>query len=116
MGVACRDNVDEVMAVLKDIAEELREDPVFNTDILEPLDMLGVDQFADSAVIIKCRIKTNPTQQWRIGREMNRRVKSTFDAKGIEIPFPHRTIYWRDPAQAASALARSGAWVVACRR
>lgn len=107
IGVAYRENVDEVMIVLKDIAEELRADPEFNVDILEPLDMLGVDQFADSAVIIKCRIKTTPTKQWRIGREMNRRIKNTFDAKGIEIPFPHRTIYWGDPTQAASALARS---------
>lgn len=109
VGVAYRENVDEVMAVLKDIAEELRKDPAFNTDILEPLDMLGVDQFADSAVIIKCRIKTNPMQQWRVGREMNRRIKNTFDARGIEIPFPHRTIYWGDPARAASVPARSGA-------
>jgi len=109
IGVAYRENVDEVMMVLKDIAEELRADPAFNTDILEPLDMLGVDQFADSAVIIKCRIKTNPTKQWRIGREMNRRIKNTFDAKGIEIPFPHRTTYWGNPVQVASALARSGA-------
>ncbi len=109
VGVAYRENVDAVMAVLKDIAEELRRDSAFNADILEPLDMLGVDQFADSAVVIKCRIKTNPMQQWRIGREMNRRIKNTFDAKGIEMPFPHRTIYWGDPAQAVSALTRSGA-------
>ena len=101
---AYREDVNEVMAVLKDIAEELREDPAFSHDILEPLDMLGVDQFADSAVIIKCRIKTNPVQQWRIGREMNRRIKNMLDAKGSDIPFPHRTIYWGDPA-----LARSGA-------
>ncbi|NOS76573.1 MAG: mechanosensitive ion channel family protein [Nitrospira sp.] len=109
VGVAYRENVDEVMAVLKEIAEELREDPAFNTDILEPLDMLGVDQFADSAVIIKCRIKTNPMQQWRIGREMNRRIKNTFDAKGIEIPFPHRTIHWGQPKQTLPAVAESRA-------
>lgn len=99
VGVAYRENVDEVMAVLKDIAEELREDSAFNSDILEPLDMLGVDQFAESAVIIKCRIKTNPMQQWRVGREMNRRIKMTFDAKGIEMPFPHRTIYYGGPVK-----------------
>lgn len=60
VGVAYRRNFDEVMAVLKDIAEDVRGDPAFNTDILETLDMLGVDQFADSAFVIKCRIKTNP--------------------------------------------------------
>lgn len=99
VGVAYRENVDEVMVVLHEIAEELRDDLQFKDDILEPLEMLGVDQFADSAVIIKCRIKTKPIKQWRIGREMNRRIKKTFDAKGIEIPFPHQTIYWGEPKQ-----------------
>ncbi len=97
VGVAYREDVDEVMTVLKEIAEELRNDSNFGPDILEPLEMLGVDQFADSAVIIKCRIKTQPIKQWRVGREMNRRIKKTFDARGIEIPFPHRTIYWGEP-------------------
>ena len=99
IAVAYREDVDEVMAVLKEIAAELQADPTYASDILEPLEMLGVDQFADSAVIIKCRIKTKPMQQWRIGREMNRRIKKTFDAKGIEIPFPHRTIYWGEQNQ-----------------
>lgn len=99
IGVAYRENVDEVMVVLHEIAEELRGDLQFKDDILEPLEMLGVDQFADSAVIIKCRIKTKPIKQWRVGREMNRRIKKTFDAKGIEIPFPHQTIYWGEPKQ-----------------
>ena len=65
--------------------------------------MLGVDKFADSAVIIKSRIKTVPLKQWRVGREMNRRIKQTFDAKGIEIPFPHQTIYWGEPKQGKPA-------------
>ncbi len=59
--------------------------------------MLGVDQLADSAVIIKCRIKTKPIQQWRVGREMNRRIKNTFDAKGIDNPTSEQTIYWGEP-------------------
>lgn len=99
IGVAYREDVDEVMGVLREIAEDVRKDPQFSDDILEPLEMLGVDQFADSAVIIKCRIKTQPIKQWRVGREMNRRIKKTFDARGIEIPFPHQTIYWGDPKQ-----------------
>ena len=97
IGVAYRENVDEVMGVLQEIAEDVRRDSRFADDILEPLEMLGVDQFTDSAVIIKCRIKTEPAKQWRVGREMNRRIKNTFDAKGIEIPFPHQTIYWGEP-------------------
>ncbi|BCA56363.1 putative Small-conductance mechanosensitive ion channel [Nitrospira sp. KM1] len=97
INVSYRENVDEVMAVVRALGEELRSDPAFGTDILEPLEMFGVDQFTDSAVVIKCRIKTTPTQQWRVGREMNRRIKNTFDARGIEMPFPHRTIYWGEP-------------------
>lgn len=97
LGVAYRENVDEVMGVLQEIAEDLRRDSRFADDILEPLEMLGVDQFAPFAVVIKCRIKTEPLKQWRVGREMNRRIKNTFDAKGIEIPFPHQTIYWGEP-------------------
>lgn len=108
VGVAYKENVDEVMAVLKDIAAEVQADPSFSDDILEPLEMLGVDQFADSAVVIKCRIKTKPMQQWRVGREMNRRIKNTFDAKGIEIPFPHRTIFWGQPTEVPLALNRAG--------
>lgn len=99
VGVAYREDVDHVMAVLKEVAEELRSDPDFGPDILEPLEMLGVDEFADSAVVIKCRIKTQPIKQWRIKREMNRRIKNTFDARDIEIPFPHRTIYWGVPKE-----------------
>jgi len=110
VGVAYREDVDEVMAVLKDIAAELQADPAVQADILAPLEMLGVDQFADSAVIIKCRIKTNPIQQWRIGREMNRRIKKTFDAKGIEIPFPHQTIYWGEPKRGPAPPLYTAPW------
>ena len=56
-----------------------------------------MDQFADSAVIIKARIKTRPIKQWAVGREFNRRMKKRFDELGIEIPFPHRTLYFGTP-------------------
>jgi small conductance mechanosensitive channel len=104
VSVAYREDVDEVMALLQAIGEELRQDLAFREDILEPLEMLGVDHFSDSAVIVKCRIKTKPIQQWRVGREMNRRIKKSFDAKGIEIPFPHRTIYWGKPKEGTTPL------------
>jgi small conductance mechanosensitive channel len=103
VGVAYREDPDEVMAVLKEVGDDLMADPEFKDDILEPLEMLGVDQFGDNAVIIKCRITTRPIQQWRIGREMNRRIKKTFDQRGIEIPFPHRTLYWGEPKRGAAA-------------
>ena len=93
VGVAYRENTDQVVAVLREVAAELRGDEAYATDILDDLEVLGVDQFADSAVIIKARIKTKPIKQWAIGREFNRRMKQAFDARGIEIPFPHVTVY-----------------------
>lgn len=94
IGVAYRESTDEVVAVVREVLEGMRGEPEFGPSILEPLDVMGVQEFADSAVLIRARIKTRPGQQWRIGREFNRRMKYAFDERGIEIPFPHRTIYF----------------------
>jgi len=93
IGVAYKEDVDEVMEIIKKIDEEMRHDPEFKDDILEPIEVLGVDQFADSAVIIKARTTTLPIKQWRVAREFNRRIKKRFDELKIEIPFPHVTVY-----------------------
>ncbi len=93
IGVAYRENVDEVIEVVKKVDEELRQDPAFKDDILSPIEILGLDKFDSSAVVIKARTTTKPIQQWRIGREFNRRLKRKFDELGIEIPFPHITLY-----------------------
>jgi small-conductance mechanosensitive channel len=93
IGVAYREDVDEVMDVIRKIDEELRADPRFTADILAPIEILGVDSFADSAVIIKARTKTVPIKQWGVAREFNRRMKRRFDELNIEIPFPHVTLY-----------------------
>jgi small conductance mechanosensitive channel len=93
IGVAYREDVDHVIEVIKDVDRELREDPAFKDDILEPIEILGLDQFADSAVIIKARTKTQPIKQWSVAREFNRLLKKRFDKEGIEIPFPHITLY-----------------------
>lgn len=93
IGVAYREDVDEVVKVVKQVDEELRNDPELGKDILEPIEILGLDQFADSAVVIKARTKTKPIRQWAVGREFNRRLKKKFDELDIEIPFPHVTLY-----------------------
>lgn len=93
IGVAYRENVDEVIEIIREVDTGLRNDPDFKNDILEPIEILGLDRFADSAVIIKARTTTLPIQQWRIGREFNRRIKKAFDERNIEIPFPHITLY-----------------------
>jgi len=99
MGVAYKENVDHVADVLREVGEELRNDPKFSASILGPLEILGVDAFADSAVVIKVRIKTVALQQWNVGRELRRRIKNTFDAKGIEIPYPHLSVYYGEASK-----------------
>ncbi len=98
IGVAYKENVDDVIEAIKDEAATLEADEELGPQILQPIEIFGLDKFGDSAVVIKARFKTKPSSQWIVGREFNRRLKAAFDAKGIEIPFPHRTIYWGDSA------------------
>lgn len=104
VGIAYKEKVDDVMRVMKEIAQEMRQDPYFGKLILEDMEMLGVDAFMDSAVIIKCRMKTLPIKQWEVAREYRRRLKNRFDELGIEIPFPHRKIYWGAGPKMASSV------------
>ncbi len=93
-GVAYRENYDEVADIMREVGEELQDDAEVGGDVLEPIDIMGLDSFGDSAVVVRARIKTAAGKQWSIGREYNRRLKAAFDARGIEIPFPHQTIYF----------------------
>ncbi len=94
VGVAYREDVDEVIEVLRGLGEEMQADEYYGNLINEPLEILGLDQFGDSAIVIKARFTTRPIKQWEVGREFNRRMKRRFDELGIEIPFPHQTIYF----------------------
>lgn len=93
IGVAYKEDTDKVVAAMEEVGRELLADEEFGPLMLEEPEIFGVDKFGDSAVIIKGRIKTKPILQWQVGREYLRRLKYAFDAQGIEIPFPHRTIY-----------------------
>ncbi len=92
MGVAYNEDTDRVVEVMKAVGEELRQDRQFGPTIIEPIEVVGVENFGESAVVLRARIKTKPLEQWNIGREYRRRLKKAFDAQGIEIPFPHQTI------------------------
>lgn len=106
IGVSYNQDTDTAMRVMRDVDEDLRNDPEFAPFILEPIEIVGVDQFADSAVMIKARIKTEAGKQWSVGREYNRRLKIAFDKNGIEIPFPQRVVTVRgDAPLPATALA-----------
>lgn len=93
VGVAYKEDIDFVMKTLEEIGADLQADPEIGPKITAPLEILGVEDFADSAVLIRVMFTTQPLKQWTVGRAFRRRVKKTFDAKGIEIPFPHRTVY-----------------------
>lgn len=93
IGVAYRENVDEVYAVLRETARQLRADAAFGPRILDDLEIAGVDKWDNSAVVIRCRFKVIALEQWAVRREFLRRLKAAFDAAGIEIPYPHLTVY-----------------------
>lgn len=93
IGIAYKEDVNRVMGVLLELGKQLRRDPEFGPLILEDPVMLGVDGFGDSAVTLKFYLKTRPLRQWPVKREMLRRIKVAFDDAGIEIPYPHRTIF-----------------------
>jgi small-conductance mechanosensitive channel len=99
VGVAYNEDPDEVADVMRQIGRELQADPHFGPNILEPLEVMGVDAFEESQVTLKTRIKTLPLKQWEVGREMRRRIKKTFAAKGIEIPFRHVAIYFGESSK-----------------
>lgn len=93
VGVAYGEDVDVVIATLKELGAELQGDPEWGALLIETPEVLGVESLADSAVIVRVSAKTLPLKQWDIARELRRRIKKRFDADGIEIPFPHMKVY-----------------------
>ena len=92
VSVAYGEDTDRVAEVLKAVAAEMRDEARWRAVIRDDLDILGVERLADSGVVIRIRIKTEPTGRWVVSREMNRRIKKRFDELGIEIPYPHQKL------------------------
>ena len=99
IGVAYKEDTDKVVDIMKQVGREMKDDDEFGHLMLEEPEVFGVDKFGDSAVVIKGRIRTRPIRQWAVGREFLRRVKYAFDANHIEIPFPHRTVYFGEKSK-----------------
>jgi moderate conductance mechanosensitive channel len=99
IGVAYKENTDQVISVMKDVGKKLKEEERFNKIMLEEPEIFGIDKFADSSVNIKGRIRTSPGKQWEVGREYLRRIKLAFDENNIEIPFPHTSVYFGEKSK-----------------
>ncbi len=89
ISIAYSEKIDRVIDVMRQVGLELRTMPAFAPNILEELEIAGVEQWAESAVMIRCRFKVAPLQQWAVRREYLQQLKARFDSEGIEIPFPH---------------------------
>ncbi len=109
VGVAYKEDTDRVAEVMKQVANDMKADPNYGPSMLDTIEIFGVDDFADSAVVIKARLKTLPIKQWTVGREYRRRLKKAFDENGIEIPFPHLSVYMGEASRAFDVLMKQGA-------
>ena len=97
VGVAYKEDVDRVLAIFRDEAERFFQDPEWQDKLTNPPEVLGVENLADSAVVIRTLFGTKPAQQWAVAREFRRRIKKRLDQEGVEIPFPPRTLYFGEP-------------------
>ena len=96
VGVAYKEDTDRVVEIMRQVGKELKTDSAVGEFMLDDVEIFGVDNFADNAVVIKGRIRTRPIKQWDVGREFRRRLKKAFDSENIEIPFPQRTVYLKE--------------------
>ena len=93
IGVAYRESVSEAMDIMQAVGALMRSDEALSPLILDDLEMAGVERLDDSAVILRCRFKVAPLAQWTVKRAFLQRIKDAFDRRGVEIPFPHVTVY-----------------------
>ncbi|HIX62427.1 MAG TPA: mechanosensitive ion channel, partial [Candidatus Halomonas stercoripullorum] len=103
--IAYRENIDEAIEQLQLAYEALKENTEHGHKLLAPLDVAGVTTLGDNGVTIRVIIKTTPGDQWGVGRAYNRLVKMHFDAAGIEVPFPHTTLYFGQDKNGSAAPA-----------
>lgn len=92
VGIAYDSDLEQVIKVVNQVGQEMAEDPSWKEHILKAPEFLRVDDFADSAIVIKILGDTMPIKQWDVTGELRKRLKIAFDREGIEIPFPQRVV------------------------
>ena len=108
VAVSCGDDLDHVFEVINRVGKELAEDPEWSKDIIVAPKALGVENFGDSGIDIRILGDTQPIRQWDVMRQLRLRLKKAFDAEGIEIPFPHRTLVTVGQKSADGIVVRQG--------
>jgi small-conductance mechanosensitive channel len=109
VGMAYEADPDAIAEAVREAAETLMQDPAFRSNILEPVEVLGVEAFEPSQVVLRTRIKTVPLKQWDVGRELRKRIARIFKERGIQIPLPQMTVRVSDLAELLHALEPSRA-------
>jgi small-conductance mechanosensitive channel len=106
IGVSYREDIDRVMTIVRELGAGLKADPSFQRSILEPIEVMGVEQFTDSTIKLRARIKTRPMRQWDVAREFNHRLKRAFDENDIEVALPERIVHhrWEQPPSGPAPL------------
>ncbi|HEY0016196.1 MAG TPA: mechanosensitive ion channel domain-containing protein [Longimicrobium sp.] len=104
VAVAHSEDPDRAMAVLREVGEELYQDPEWKPLLVEPVQVPGIENLTDAAVTIRVMAKTLPLKQWDVARELRRRIKLRFDRDGIEIPHATQTVYWGEGQQPGFAM------------
>jgi small conductance mechanosensitive channel len=95
IGVAYGEDVGRVQDLLRDVAHRLTEDPEWGALVMEEPEVWGVEALSADKVVVRLVVKTVPLEQWKVARELRRRIKARFDREGVEIPFPQRAIWMR---------------------
>jgi small conductance mechanosensitive channel len=106
LALSHREDIDEVEKIVRAVGADLQADPKLGAVILEPIEVVGVDRYDGTAVILKLRLKTLPIQQWNVGRAFNRRLKKAFDEHGVEIAFPRQVVYFGEDRKGQASPAR----------
>ncbi|QQR69068.1 MAG: mechanosensitive ion channel family protein [Alphaproteobacteria bacterium] len=106
VGVSYDTDLRSALAVMEDVANGMRNDPIFADMILEPLEIMGVDKLNDYSIQLQSRMKTRPGKQWQVRRQFNLLLRERFSRDGIELPFPTRININRAEAHAEATPSR----------
>ena len=103
VAVPYKDDTDEVIDIMRQVGEGMRREPAYALVMIEPIEILGVDNFTDTGMTIKARFKTQPSQQYNVGREYRRRLKKAFESAGIGLGTTQRLTANKSPVPGAPA-------------